>query len=72
MALKVFKKKYMTPIALESAYLERSIMEKFEHANILKLKDFYEDTDYMILVCELMSSDIRGVLQELVSKLAEN
>ena len=26
----------------------------------------------MILVCELMSSDIRGVLQELVSKLAEH
>ena len=70
-ALKIFKKKSMSLFALNSANYEHSIMKQFDHPNILKTKSYFEDTEYIIIVYELLSSDLRALLVELQAPLAE-
>ena len=70
-ALKIFKKNSMSLFALNAANYEHSIMKQFDHPNILKTKAYFEDTEYLIIVYELLSSDLRALLVELKAPLAE-
>lgn len=64
-ALKIFKKETMSLFALNAAYQEFNIMKRIDHDNILKVKGFYEDNEHMVIIYELMSSDLRSLLVEL-------
>lgn len=63
-ALKIFKKRNMNFFGLNSAYFEHSMVKELKHQNILDNKGFYEDSDYLIIVFELMSTDLRGLITE--------
>ena len=39
-------------------------MKKLDHPQVMKLLDFYEDSDYICLVMDLMVDDTRNVLLE--------
>ena len=70
-ALKIFKKNDMSFFGLNAANYEHSIMKKFDHPNILSTKAYFEDVHYLVIVFELLSSDLRTVLQELDAPLDE-
>ena len=70
-ALKIFKKKDMNLFTLTAAHLEYSLSQHIDHENILRTKGYFEDTDYVIIVFELMSSDLRSLLIELDAPLTE-
>lgn len=70
-ALKISKKKNMSFWGLNAAYSEYQIMKDLEHPNILQTRAYYEDTNYLIIAYELMSSDVRSLLVELEASLAE-
>lgn len=72
MALKIFKKRKLNFFGLNSAHLEHSIVKELDHANILGCKGFYEDSDYLCIVSDLMSSDLRALLVELEAPMTEN
>ena len=61
----------MTLFSLNSAYSEHSMMKEIDHPNIIESMDFYEDTDCLIIVNKMMSSDVRSLLIELEATLAE-
>ena len=46
-------------------------MKDLDHPHILQTRGYYEDTDYLIIAYELMSSDVRSLLVELDATLAE-
>ena len=48
----------MTLLDLNSAYSEYSIMKEIDHPNIIETMDFFEDTEYLIIVYKLMPSDV--------------
>ena len=70
-ALKIFKKKDMNLFSLTAAHFEYSLATTFDHDNILRTKGYFEDTDYVIIIFELMSSDLRSLLVELDAPLTE-
>ena len=61
-AVKVYKKKNMNIFALNSAYFEHSMMKDLDHPNILKSTSYFEDANYIAIVQELMSADLRTIL----------
>ena len=71
-AFKIFNKKTMSLFALNASRQEYSLMKQYEHPNILKARDFFEDTDNLVIVCDLMCSDVRSLLDELSHALEEN
>ena len=62
----------MTLFALDSAYFEYSVVKSLNHKYILKTKGFFEDMDYLIIISELLSTDLRSLLVELQAPLTEN
>lgn len=70
-ALKIFKKRKLNFFGLNSAHFEYSIVKELDHPNILSSKGFYEDSDYLCIVSELMSSDLRALLVELEAPMTE-
>ena len=71
-AIKIFKKRRMSLFALDAAHLEYSVVKSFNHKNILKAKGFFEDTDNLIIIYELLSTDLRTLLVELEAPLTES
>ena len=61
----------MNFFALNAAYFEYHTMSSLEHEHILKSKGFFEDNDFIIIIFELMSSDLRSILVELDAPLTE-
>ena len=61
----------MSLFALNAANYEHSIMKQFDHPNILKTKAYFEDTEYIIIAYELLSTDLRALLVELLAPLVE-
>ena len=47
-------------------------MTQLDHPNIVRCSGFFEDTDYVIIIFELMSSDVRSLLVELKTPLGEH
>ena len=70
-ALKIFRKRNMNLFALNAAHFEHFIMKSLDHENILSCKGYFEDNDYIIIIYELMSSDLRSLLVELDAPLSE-
>ena len=70
-ALKILKKKDMNLFGLNAAYLEHSLVKTFDHENILASKAYFEDNEYVIIVSQLMSSDMRDMIVELNSPISE-
>ena len=62
----------MSLFALNSAVQEYSMMKKCQHSNVLKCLGYFEDLENMVIVYELMDSDIRSLLVELDFKLKED
>ena len=52
----------MTLFGLNAAVNEYFTLKRLEHSNILKARGYYEDTDYQIIVVELMASDLRDLV----------
>ena len=46
-------------------------MRQIQHPNILKALDYFEDTEHMVIVYELMSADIRNLLFDMKVQLSE-
>ena len=61
----------MNLFGLNAAYFEYSMMKQFSHDNILGCSGYFEDSEYIIIVQELMSSDLRNLLCELEAQLSE-
>ena len=57
--------------ALDSAYAEYALIKCIEHENIVRSKGYYEDNDYIIIVFELMSSDLRSILEDVEEPMDE-
>ena len=70
-ALKIFNKQHMSLFALNAAHREYKIMKKVQHENITQVKGFFEDTEYIIIVLELMTSDLRQLLVDCDEPLDE-
>ena len=70
-ALKIFKKQNISFWGLNAAYSEYQFMKEINHPHVLRTRAYYEDTDYLIIAYELMSSDVRTLLVELEASLAE-
>lgn len=62
----------MNFFALHAAYFEHSLVKELDHESILGYKGYYEDSDYLIIVSELMSSDLRALISELKDQMAES
>jgi len=62
----------MSLFGLNAAHNEYAIMNKMSHDNILKTLDFFEDSEYIIIVYELMISDLRAILLELKCPLVNS
>ena len=45
-----------------AARLERRLMKRLQHPNIIELEDAYEDGKYICLVMELMANDLRETM----------
>jgi len=43
--------------------MEYSTVRSIQHENIIRSKDYFEDNDYIIIVYELMSSDLHSLLK---------
>lgn len=71
MALKIFKKRKMNFFGLNSAHFEHSLVKSLSHTNIISIKGYYEDSDYLCIIQELMSSDLRALIVELNDPLEE-
>ena len=61
-AVKIFKKKQMTIQAIRAAKLEKRLMERLDHANVMKLLDYFEDGDFICMVMDLMVDDMRNLM----------
>ena len=62
----------MSFLTLDAAHKEHQVIKNLSHPNIIEAKDFFEDNDYLVIINELMSSDIRSMLVELTSALVED
>ena len=62
----------MNFFGLNSAYFEHSMVKELQHQHILHTKGYYEDQDYLIMVFELMTSDMRGLITEFSAPMEEN
>ena len=71
-ALKIFKKNKMNLFGLNAAYFEHSLANELNHDNILKSKGYFEDNEYIVIIYELLSSDLRSLLVELEAPLDES
>lgn len=58
-AIKFFRKKFMTQNSKMAARLERRLLKKMNHPNIISYYDDYEDINYIGIVMELMANDLR-------------
>ena len=70
-AVKIYNKSEMSLFALTSASQEHFLTQSLKHPNILESKCHFEDSDNLVLVQELMGSDIRQLLMEVDFKLEE-
>ena len=61
----------MNLFALDSAHFEYSVVKSLDHKYILKTKGFFEDTDHLIIIYELLTTDLRTLLVELLAPLTE-
>ena len=61
----------MNLFALDSAHFEYSVVKSLDHKYILKTKGLFEDTDHLIIIYELLSTDLRALLVELQAPLTE-
>lgn len=61
-AIKMFKKKDATPKYLNAARFERKVMKSLNHDNIMSLLDQHEDDEVMYLVMDLMTDDLRNII----------
>lgn len=57
--------------SLNSAHSEYDIMQKLDHARIIQIKGFFEDCNYVIMVYELMTGDMRALLSEIGGHITE-
>ena len=62
----------MSLFALNSAIQEYSMMKKCRHENIVKSLGLFEDMETIVIVYELMDSDVRSLLVELDFRLGES
>lgn len=69
--MKIFKKRKMNLFALDSAHFESTVVQSLHHKNIIKTKGFFEDTDHIIIIYDLLSMDLRALLVELEGPMAE-
>lgn len=70
-AIKYYKKKELTFEHLEWALMEHKLIKNIDHPNILQCLGYFEDTDYVCIVTELMQSSISDYLCELTELLSE-
>ena len=54
---------------LESAYFEKSMLEKLDHPNILKMIAFYESSSQITIATEMMTYDLRKLLEKFSAPL---
>ena len=63
----------MDAFLLDAAYLEKSLMDQLgKHQNILCCDAYYEDSDYILFVSELMDKDVRDIMNDLNVPLKEH
>ena len=55
-----------------AARLERRLLKKMNHPNIISYYDDYEDINYIGIVMELMANDLRQTMQQVGDGLDEN
>lgn len=55
-AIKIFDKRNN----IKAAYVEKGVMTWLDHANIMKINDYFEDKDKCYLVMDLMVDDMRN------------
>lgn len=71
-ALKIFQKKMMSFSDLIAAYQEYSILSEFNHPNVVKTLGYFEDNDYIIIINELMTQDVRSIIRGFGASIDEN
>ena len=65
-AVKIYKKRKMDAFNLDAAYFEKSLMDQLgKHDNILNCESFYEDSDYILFIMDLMDKDMRDVINDM-------
>lgn len=58
---------------MDAAYFEKSLMDQLgTHENILCCDAFYEDSEFILFVAELMDKDMRDVMNDLNVPLKEH
>lgn len=57
---------------VNAAYQEHYLMHRTRHRSILKLYHVFEDTNFICLVFEIMSSDLRKIMTQLDKRLHES
>lgn len=71
MALKVFYKDKMSLFDLNQAHSEYQLTKKLVHPNILAQRGFFEDSNIICIVYDLMQTDLRDLLSDCKQRLAE-
>lgn len=71
MALKIYDKKLLSLQNLKEAYNEYDILKSLKSPNVIRTYGYYEDTDYVIIVQELMTMDLRMLLTKIETLLPE-
>ena len=61
-AIKCFSLKTMSCNQICSAHLEKKLMMRLKHPNIMGLVDFHQDSKSVCLVMDLMTDDLRNVV----------
>lgn len=61
--MKIFDKKSISGQALERARQEREMMSELDSPNIVKCQTAYEDDKMFVIVEEMMSADMRRVME---------
>lgn len=63
-AVKIFRKRKMNFVDLVSAYREHDLMKRMDREVIQSPLAYFECTRYILIVYELMASDVRSLLLE--------
>lgn len=57
--MKIYDKTDISGEELSAVYSELEIQREVDHSNIARIIGIYEDIDYLIIISELMTCDMR-------------
>lgn len=67
----MFQKATLSNSAFQAAMLEKSIMQKVNHPNVMHINDDFEDESNILFVMDFKVDDLRNLVKELEAPLNE-